>query len=102
MQNKTRDSVNPAHYKDQCSIECIDDMKIAFGKYDAYIFCKLNVYKYLRRHKFKAGINDLDKARRYIEIAKEISNDDQLMEMQDLVEKYSRAYTYKPDEGYME
>lgn len=102
MQN--RDSINPSHYKDQCSLECIDAMRIAFGTDKVYIFSKLNAFKYLWRHTHKGGINDLEKARRYIEFAKEIAMDDQLMELMDMVERYGKAYAYKPDldEGYME
>ena len=64
------DKVNsPNHYKENCSIECIDIMQMMFGWEVVYNFCICNAYKYLHRHKFKNGLEDLNKAQWYVNYA---------------------------------
>lgn len=66
---------NPEHY---CSggIECQDAMQAAFGTREFQIFCKINAFKYLFRGSKKNGIEDMKKARwyinRYIELEEEL------------------------------
>lgn len=60
--------IRPDHYTD-CSIECIDAMEITFGPDNAVLFCVMNAFKYLWRHKSKGGLEDLVKARTYINMA---------------------------------
>lgn len=103
MQN--RDKINPEYYH-RCNIECKDLIKAYLGTPGYIFFCKGNVLKYVFRHQGKNGVEDLKKAARYIEMAKEVmpSLDEQIMELTELVEKYGKAYSYKPeiDEDYTE
>ena len=70
---ETCDNVNhPSHYEKQCSLECIDVMEAVF-EYDAvFDFCVCNAFKYLWRHKFKNGEEDIKKAEWYINKAETI------------------------------
>lgn len=61
------DAVNkPAHYN-QGSIECIDAMKIVLTQEEFRGYLKGNVFKYLWREKDKNGIEDLRKAKWYLD-----------------------------------
>lgn len=64
------DNINPSHYKDQCSIECIEAMEMAFGAEAVLQFCLCNAFKYLWRHKNKNGVEDLKKAAWYTDRAR--------------------------------
>jgi hypothetical protein len=66
MEKAKIDNINPSHYKDSCSIECIESMIIAFGAEAVYDFCICNAYKYLWRHKNKNGMEDINKAIWYV------------------------------------
>lgn len=60
------DPVNrPAHYTSG-GIECIDAMTAAFGEKTVKDFCLCNAFKYLWRHRNKNGVEDLKKARWYL------------------------------------
>lgn len=60
------DPVNrPAHYTSG-GIECIDAMTAAFGVEEVKDFCLCNAFKYLWRHRNKGGLEDLKKARWYL------------------------------------
>ena len=60
------DPVNrPAHYTSG-GIECIDAMQAAFGVEAVKDFCLCNAFKYLWRHRSKNGVEDLKKARWYL------------------------------------
>lgn len=60
------DPVNrPAHYTSG-GIECIDAMQAAFGDEAVKDFCLCNAFKYLWRHRQKNGVEDLKKARWYL------------------------------------
>lgn len=60
------DPVNhPAHYTSG-GIECIDAMQAAFGAEVVKNFCLCNAFKYLWRHRNKNGVEDLKKARWYL------------------------------------
>lgn len=60
------DNVNrPAHYTSG-GIECIDAMQAAFGDEAVKDFCLCNAFKYLWRHRQKNGVEDLKKARWYL------------------------------------
>lgn len=58
---------NPKHYAGGTSLECIEAMRITFGKDAVAEFCLCNAYKYLWRHKLKNGKEDLEKAKWYID-----------------------------------
>lgn len=60
------DPVNhPAHYTSG-GIECINAMQAAFGVEVVKGFCLCNAFKYLWRHRNKNGVEDLKKARWYL------------------------------------
>lgn len=61
------DAINhPDHYNTE-SFECIDVMEEVFGAEAVKNFCKLNAFKYLWRADEKDGMDDLRKARWYLE-----------------------------------
>lgn len=57
---------HPDHYNTE-SFECIDVMEEVFGVEAVKNFCKLNAFKYLWRADEKDGLDDLRKARWYLE-----------------------------------
>lgn len=63
-----KDNVNhPSHYT-QGKIECIDAIEEATkGLFGMSAVCVANVIKYIWRYKFKNGIEDLKKARWYLD-----------------------------------
>lgn len=78
-----KDVVNhPSHYESG-RFECIDVMEETQGKEAVMDFCICNAFKYLYRHKRKNGIEDIKKARwyldKFIELAEreEVQTDDQ-------------------------
>jgi hypothetical protein len=74
---EVKDNVNhPSHYT-QGKIECIDAIEEATkGLFGISAVCVANVIKYIWRYKFKNGIEDLKKARWYLDklIAHEENN----------------------------
>jgi hypothetical protein len=63
--NSSSDPINPSHYK-QGPIECIEAIKAATG--DGFVgYVWGNVLKYLWRWPKKGGVNDLKKARWYLD-----------------------------------
>ena len=61
------DNVNhPSHYETG-KFECIDVMEETQGKDAVMNFCMCNAFKYLYRHNRKNGIEDIKKAKWYIE-----------------------------------
>ena len=60
--------VRPAHYT-ECSLECIDVMLAVFGRKAVTDFCILNAFKYMWRYEHKNGLEDLQKAERYLAMA---------------------------------
>ena len=63
---KRRNSVNhPKHYNIPGRKECLEEMLEKFGKEKVVAFCELNEYKYVYRHEFKGGNEDLKKAAWY-------------------------------------
>lgn len=73
-EQKKRDSINPAHYKDRTSIECIDAMIMTFGAKRTAEYCVQNAYKYAWRHKYKNKLEDLKKAEWYLDKFDELVN----------------------------
>ena len=64
--NITNDKVNnPAHYT-QGKIECIDYIEDKLTYEEFCGFCKGNIMKYVTREAYKNGIEDLEKARWYL------------------------------------
>ena len=69
----------PPHYN-KSSIECIDAMKAMTEGCDVdahQAYCWQNTFKYLWRWPYKNGLEDLKKARWYLDrLIKELENDD--------------------------
>jgi hypothetical protein len=60
------DAVNhPEHYTTG-GIECIDAIRSSLGDEDFASYCQGNVMKYIWRHRHKGGVEDLKKARVYL------------------------------------
>ena len=64
-----KDNINPDHYKNSTSLECIEAMELAFGRKAVLDFCICNAWKYLWRWKNKNGKEDLLKAQWYCDKA---------------------------------
>lgn len=56
---------HPKHYNSG-NIECIEAMLDTFGNEAVSSFCICNAFKYLWRHKHKNGIEDIKKAKWYL------------------------------------
>ena len=71
--NDVKSNVNhPSHYN-QGDIECIDAMLASAGKEAVQSFCRLSIMKYLWRFEHKNGLEDLEKAKWYMEKLIELS-----------------------------
>lgn len=57
---------HPSHYN-QGKYECIDVMVETFGKEATQSFCLLNAFKYVWRARSKNGVEDIKKARFYLD-----------------------------------
>lgn len=69
LMDEAEDNVNhPAHYETG-KFECIDVMLETQGKQAVTDFCVCNAFKYLYRHGRKNGVEDLKKARWYLDKA---------------------------------
>lgn len=63
----TTDNINPSHYR-QGKVECIDAIESATTSLNGFEgYCTGNAIKYLWRWKQKNGIEDLRKAKWYLE-----------------------------------
>lgn len=77
-----KDNVNPDHYKNQTSLECIEAMEIIFGRDAVIDFCRCNAWKYIWRWKHKNGQEDLRKADWYLTRAHDMTcGDDKRSDM---------------------
>ena len=69
----TNDNVNhPSHYETG-NFECIDVMVETQGKEAVMDFCVCNAFKYIYRHNNKNGIEDIKKAKWYLDKYIELS-----------------------------
>jgi hypothetical protein len=67
MFQTTEDVIDaPAHYNNG-GIECIDYIRQQLGEEGYIAYCEGNMIKYQHRYKYKGGIEDLKKARKYQE-----------------------------------
>lgn len=86
-----KDMVNhPSHYADSCSMECIDVMEMIFGKRAVCLYALINAFKYAWRCKHKNGLEDVKKARWYLDYANnglDSSYYNVYRKLKDLVEK---------------
>ena len=70
---KKTDNVNhPQHYT-HGKYECIEVMTDIFGPEAVKDFCICNAFKYLWRHKYKNGVEDIKKAKWYVDKYIELS-----------------------------
>lgn len=69
-------AVNPEHYKTG-KFECIDVMLETQGVEAVRGFCICNAFKYLYRHRNKKGLEDVLKARWYLDKYIELADDKQ-------------------------
>lgn len=75
LKSSTEDMVNhPSHYETG-KFESIDVMVETQGVEAVQNFCMCNAFKYIYRHKFKNGIEDIRKAKWYL---------DKYLELEDL------------------
>lgn len=88
-ERKKRDNINPTHYKDRTSIECIDAMIMTFGVKRTAEYCVQNAYKYVWRYKYKNRLEDLKKAEWYIDKFEELS---EILEQDDMVWQTEMRY----------
>ena len=72
-EQKVNDPINPNHYKQDDSIECIDEMIEVFGIEAVMNFCLLNVWKYRKRAIYKNGEEDIKKSDWYMKKYFELS-----------------------------
>ena len=82
MNNNTVDMVNnPPHYASG-KFECIEVMEDALSKEAVMNFCICNAFKYIFRHKKKNGIEDIQKAKwylnKYIELEENTTSEEKL------------------------
>lgn len=72
------DVVNhPSHYETG-RFECIDVMVETQGKDAVMGFCLCNAFKYLYRHRRKNGVEDIKKARWYIDKYVELAESEEI------------------------
>lgn len=67
LDEPTNDPVNHPNHYCQGGIECIDVMEAAFNKQTVADFCICNAFKYIFRYKNKNGVEDVKKARWYLD-----------------------------------
>ena len=60
------DPTSPNHYK-AGGIECIDAIRSALGPGGFQSYCAGNVIKYVWRYRYKNGVEDLKKAKVYLD-----------------------------------
>lgn len=98
---KVNDNVNhSSHYEGHTSIDCIDNMRLIFGNQRVAEFCMLNAYRYLSRHEYKNGLEDLKKAKWYLDyvecmnmIYDDVSIDFKYVDgLNELRKKYEKKY----------
>lgn len=63
---------HPAHYNREGAMECIDEMKMIFGKKALMDFCLLSAYKYRYRAGDKGGMEDMKKSDWYMKVYKDL------------------------------
>lgn len=67
LDESTNDHVNHPNHYCQGGVECIDAMEAAFSKQTVADFCICNAFKYIFRCKNKNGLEDVKKARWYLD-----------------------------------
>ena len=86
--------IRPEHYKN-CSLECWDAMKLMLGTDGFISFCLGNAFKYLWRHEYKNGKEDILKAGMYLGRARKYINDDSYLDTKDQLKQLTELYQEK-------
>ena len=74
--DEKHDVVNhPRHYCRDSAMECIEEMKLVFGKIAVMNFCVCNAWKYRYRSADKNGAEDIAKSDWYIKKYKELRDE---------------------------
>ena len=60
------DPISPSHYQ-QGEVECIDAIRSALSKEEYEGYCRGAILKYVWRFRHKGGLEDLKKAKVYID-----------------------------------
>lgn len=87
-------NIRPEHYKN-CSLECWDAMKLMLGTDGFISFCLGNAFKYLWRHEYKNGEEDILKAGIYLGQARKCINDDSYLSTQEQLKQLTELYQEK-------
>ena len=103
---KKNDNVNhPTHYADHCSLECFDVMLCILGPVGTFEFYLGNAFKYLWRHKFKNGEEDVNKAGWYLtkadQLYSEYKDNELFLEEKNKLDQMMELYKMTKS-GYME
>lgn len=72
--NQNIDNVNHPNHYETGKFECIDVMIEVFGIEKVKAFCQCNAFKYLYRMDRKNGVEDIQKARWYINKYQELES----------------------------
>ena len=62
---------HPKHYRGT-NLECIEVMRLVFDDVGVCYFCLENAFKYLWRHNKKNNVEDLNKAKWYLDYSKKV------------------------------
>lgn len=89
---------NPHHYAGSTSLECIDCMRIIFGRKAVYYFCLCNAFKYMWRYKNKNGEEDIKKAQWYL---KYVQHDIERGSKENIPKKICKLY-YRLNDLYID
>ena len=87
-------NIRPEHYKN-CSLECWDAMKLVLGTDGFISFCLGNAFKYLWRHEYRNGKEDILKAGIYLGRARKYINDDSYLDTKDQLKQLTDLYQEK-------
>lgn len=74
MSDSKKDNIKPDHYK-QTSLECYEAMILMYSPDMVIIWCEITAYKYCWRWQCKNGLEDLKKAKEYLDIIDKIKED---------------------------
>ena len=90
------EKVNHPHHYTECSIECIQAMRVAFGDKEVCRFCIINAFKYIWRHRDKNKFEDIRKAKWYLDFVYDLIHGDTdcspTVSDSELAEQYWRVY----------
>lgn len=90
------DNINhPKHYETD-KVECIEAMEITQGRAAVMSFCLCNAFKYLWRHDRKNGLEDIKKARWYLDKYIELAEKEEVPVCKELKKVVDKDSTIDP------